>query len=287
VLALPPRAYTSPRISPDGTKLALNLRDEENDIWIWDFARETLTRLTFDPGQDRFPLWSPDGRRIAFSSQRDKSRGNPFWQAADGTGTVERLAESDRQVFPTAFSPDGTRLLVYGDAASNPDDDDVAVVQVPGEPRLMPLLKTTFGEQSAELSPDGRWLAYNSNESGRHEVYVRPFPDVDKGRWQVSTGGGSQPTWARNGRELFFRNGAALMAVPVQTNPSFAAGNPKVVFEGQYAAPQGGRTYDVSPDGRRFLMIKEGASTGDAAPQAQIILIQNWSEELKRLVPTN
>jgi Tol biopolymer transport system component len=284
-LDVPPRAYTSPRISPDGSKVALNLRDEENDIWIWDFARETLTRLTFDPGQDRFPLWSPDGRRIAFSSQRDKSRGNPFWQAADGAGTVERLAESDRQVFPTSFSPDGTRILVYGDAPGNPDDDDVSVVNPQGEARATPLLHTMFREQNAELSPDGRWLVYNSNESGRDEVYVRPFPDVEKGRWQVSTGGGVQPTWARSGRELFFRNGAALMAVPVETDRGFAVGNPKVVFEGEYATPLGGRSYDVSPDGRRFLTIKEGGATGDAAPQAQIILVQNWLEELKRLVP--
>jgi serine/threonine-protein kinase len=286
VLDAPPRAYTSPRISPDGTRVALNPRDEENDVWIWDFVRETLTRLTFDPGQDRFPLWSPDGRRIAFSSQRDKSRGNPFWQAADGTGTVERLAESDRQVFPTSFSPDGTRLLVYGDAPGNPDDDDVAVVQPQGEGRLMPLLHTMFREQNAELSPDGRWLAYNSNESGRDEVYVRPFPDVEKGRWQVSTGGGVQPLWARNGRELFFRSGAALMVVPVQTDRGFAAGNAKVVFEGVYATPLGGRSYDVSLDGRRFLMIKEGAAAGDTARRPQIILVQNWSEELKRLLPT-
>ncbi len=213
-LNVPPRAYTSPRISPDGTKLALNLRDEQNDIWIWDFAREMLTRLTFDPGQDRFPVWSPDGRRIAFSSQRDGSRGNPFWQAADGTGTVERLAESDRrQVFPTAFSPDATRLIVYGDHLDNADNDDVGIVHL-GDRRAVPLLQATFQERNPDLSPDGRWLAYDSNESGREQVYVRPFPDVDKGRWQVSTGGGNQPRWARNGRELFFRRGTALMAVP-------------------------------------------------------------------------
>jgi serine/threonine-protein kinase len=142
-----------------------------------------------------------------------------------------------------------------------------------------------FREQSAEVSPDGRWLAYTSNESGRDEVYVRPFPDVEKGRWQVSTGGGAWATWARSGGELFFRNGAALMAVPVQIAQSFAAGNPKVVFEGAYTTPQGGRPYDVSPDGRRFLMIKEGAAAGGGAPQAQIILVQNWLEELQRLVP--
>jgi Tol biopolymer transport system component len=282
----PARAYTSPRISPDGTKAALNLRDEDNDIWIWDFARQTLTRLTFDPGFDRFPVWSPDGRRIAFSSQRDKSPGNPFWQAADGTGTAERLAESDgRQVFPTAFSPDATRLVVYGNHRDSTANDDVGMVHL-GDRQAVQLLQATFGERNPDLSPDGRWLAYDSNESGREEIYVRPFPDVEKGRWQVSTSGGIQPRWARNGRELFFRRGATLMAVPVQTDPGFAAGNPAVVFEGSYATPQGGRTYDVSRDGQRFLMIKEGASTGDATPQAQIILIQNWDEELKRLVPT-
>jgi serine/threonine-protein kinase len=282
----PPRAYTSPRFSPDGTKVALNLRDEDLDIWIWDIARETLTRLTVDPEQDRFPVWSPDGRRIAFSSVRDGSLGNPFWQPADGTGTAERLAESDgRQVFPTAFSPDATRLVVFGNHVDTPNNDDVGIVHL-GNKQAVQLLQTKFGERNPDLSPDGRWLAYDSNESGREEIYVRPFPDVEKGRWQVSTGGGIQPKWARNGRELFFRHGTALMAVPVKTDPGFAAGNPAVVFEGSYATPQGGRGYDVSPDGRRFLMIKEGASSGDATPQAQIILIQNWFEELKRLVPT-
>ena len=284
VINAPNRGYSSPRISPDGTKVAFNLRDEENDIWSWDFARETLTRLTFDPGLDRYPVWSPDGRRIAFSSTRDKSRGNLFWQTADGTGTVERVAESDDlQVFPTAFSLDGTRLLVTL-ASGSRDGADIAVVQPGGEARAVPLLATTFGERNGEVSPNGRWLAYNSNESGRDEVYVRPFPDVDTGRWQVSTAGGSQPLWARNGRELFFRSNAALMAVQVRTDQSFTAGNPAVVFEGSYATPQGGRTYDVSPDGQRFLMIKEGAAA-DPASRAQIILVQNFFEELKRLVP--
>jgi serine/threonine-protein kinase len=283
----PNRAYSSPRISPDGAKVALNLRDEENDIWIWDFARDTLTRLTFDPGLDRYPVWSPDGRRIAFSSSRDKSRGNLFWQTADGAGTVERLAASDDlQVFPTAFSPDGTRLLVFL-ASGSRDGADIAVVQPGAEARAVPLLATTFGERNGEVSPDGRWLAYNSNESGRDEVYVRPFPDVNTGRWQVSRGGGSQPLWARNGGELFFRTDAALMTVPIRIDKSFTAGNPAIVFEGSYAMPQGGRTYDVSPDGRRFLMIKEGAATDDDGSRAHIILVQNWTEELKRLVPVN
>jgi serine/threonine-protein kinase len=284
-LKAPLRAYTSPRISPDGSKVALSLRDEESDIWVWDFSRETLTRLSFDPQLDRFPVWSPDGRRLAFNSMRyEKSRGNAFWQASDGSGTVERLAEGGgAQIFPTSFSPDGSRLLVYGDdASSDQDNDDIAVIQLQGERRVIPLMRTMFNEQHPEVSPDGRWLAYNSDESGRHEVYVRPFPDIERGRWQVSTAGGSQPTWARNGRELFFRSGTAVMSVPIKTEPGFASGNPTVVFQGEYATPPG-RTYDVSPDGRRFLMIKE--ATQDK-PQAPIILVQNWQEELKRLVPT-
>ena len=286
-LRAPLRNYMSPRISPDGSKVALNLREEETDIWIWDFNRATLTRLSFDPGLDRFPVWSPDGRRIAYSSQYGGSlRGNLVWQATDGSGTVTRLADGGgAQVFPSSFSPDGSRIFVYGDdARTDQDNDDIGVVQLQGGQRVIPLLQTKFSEQNPEVSPDGRWLAYNSNESGRHEVYVRPFPDVESGRWQVSTAGGSEPTWARNGRELFFRNGMAVMSAPVKTEPRFVSGNPTIVFQGDYATPPGGRTYDVSPDGRRFLMIKE--ATQDT-PQAHIIVVQNWTEELKRLVPVD
>jgi serine/threonine-protein kinase len=172
----PPRAYVYPRISPDGTKVALDVRDQQLDIWIWDLLRQTLTRLTFDPGEDEFPAWSPDGKRVANT------------KTAEGT---------------------------------------------PGRD-VQPLLETMFAEANPALSPDGRWLAYQSDESGRAEIYVRPFPDVDAGRWQVSTGGGVQVAWARSGRELFYRNGAALLAVPVQTGTGFVAGTPKALFEGQY-----------------------------------------------------
>ena len=179
------------------------------------FARETLTRLTFDPGFDRLPVWSPDGQRIAFSSQRDGSVGNLFSQVADGTGPVERVAEqNERQVFPTSFSPDATQLLVFGalgDGGTAQDEDDIGIVALEAAGSggsstraVGPLLQTAFGERNAEVSPDGRWVAYESNESGQDEIYVRPFPDVESGRWQVSTGGGTRPLWARNGRELFY-----------------------------------------------------------------------------------
>jgi serine/threonine-protein kinase len=279
----PPRTYNYPRISPDGTKVALDIRDQDNDIWIWDVTRETLTRLTFDLGSDRFPVWTPDGRRIAFTSMR-AGASNLFWQAADGTGPVERLTESANEQNPTSFSPAGTRLVFYEVTSSSARD--IVVLPLEGERRASPLVQTTFNERDAEVSPDGRWVAYGSNESGQSEVYVRPFPDVDGGHWQVSTGGGTRPLWARSGRELFYLvEPGRMMSVSIPPGPTFAAGKPQVMFEGRYYTG-GGRSYDVSPDGRRFLMIKEARPTGEVPPPAQLIVVQNWTEELKRLVPT-
>ena len=289
-LAVSPRGYVYPRVSPDGTRVALDVRDPAPDIWIWDLGRDTLTRLTFDPGSDRSPAWFPDGRRLAFSSQRDGSAGNLFWQSADGTGAAERLAEANRDVFPTSVSPDGSQILVNvatgGATGAQAENDDIAVVSREG--REMPLLATMFGERNAEVSPDGRWMAYESDESGREEIYVRPFPDVQGGRWQVSTGGGRQPVWARGGRELFYlMPQGRIMSVPIQSGPSFVAGNPQRVVDGPYVAPNAGRTYDVSPNGDRFLMIKDAASTDDTSAPPSIIVVQGWFEELKRRVPVN
>jgi serine/threonine-protein kinase len=290
-LPAPPRAYSYPRVSPDGTQVAVDVRDAESDIWVWSLERATLTRLTFDPLFDRFPVWSPDGRRLAFSSQRDGSRGNLFWQMADGTGQAERVAKggNNSQVFPTSFSPDGTRLVVHGDPnGTQVDDIGIVSLEAGADSGVAPLLATMFGEANAQVSPDGRWLAYESNESGKLEAYVRPFPTVDAGRWQVSTGGGAQPVWARSGRELFYRSGDAVMSVPIETSSSFVARNPVVLFKGQYAPSLGGRNYDVSPDGRRFLMLKV-ASGADApnTPSARFVIVEDWFEDLKRLVPTN
>jgi serine/threonine-protein kinase len=285
-LDAPPRAYTYPRISPDGTKVALDVRDQELDIWIWDLARETLTRLTFDPGEDEFPVWSPDGRRIAFSSTRGggaSANTDLFWRFADGTGSVERLAEYSGQIFPSSFLPDATGILVRSTPTGN--NDDISIFLLDGEQSLTPVLQTAFEERNAEISPDGRWLAYLSNESGSEEIFVRPFPDTDSGRWQVSTGGGIQPLWARDGQELFYRNGEAVMVVSIQTDPSFTVGNPEVVFEGPYLGAVSeafnARAYDVSPDGERFLMIRPLES----AVVPEIVIVQNWLEELNRLAP--
>jgi serine/threonine-protein kinase len=278
----PPRAYAYLRLSPDGTRIALDIRDQENDIWIWDLARETLARLTFDPGLNRGPVWTPDGKRVAFSAQREGSE-NIYWQAADGSGAPEPLTQMpNTPIFPHAFSPDGTLLLF----TEIPTPRNISLVKLDGDRKPQPLLQSSFSESSPEISPDGRWLAYDSNESGRVEVYVRPFPDVNAGRWQISTGGGASPLWNPNGRELFYYGQVGtVMAVRVEPSTSFQAGAPQLVLQGPYVAPIGASHYSVSRDGRRFLMIKDAATQGNVPPP-QINVVLNWSEELKRRVPT-
>jgi len=278
----PPRNYVFPRLSPDGQRVALDIRDQQNDIWTWDFTRRVLTRLTTDPNADQFPVWTPDGRRIAFASSR-AGEFNLFWQPADGTGGAERLTTSPHRQYPWAFTADGKSLVIRDtDPKTGPD---VSVISMEGDHTPKPLIHSAFNEQNAELSPDGRWIAYQSNESGRDEIHVRPFPAVDSGHWQISTDGGARPLWARSGRELFFVDPRGrLMVASIQTNPGFAAGNPAVAVDyanGFIIAT--GRNYDVSADGRRFLLIKSALRDQTNASQLHVVL--NWTEELKRLAP--
>jgi serine/threonine-protein kinase len=281
-IAAPARAYFYPRISPDGTRVALDVRDEKNDIWIWHFARQTLTPLTFHDGLDRMPVWAPLQDRLAFSSQRDGAAASLYWQAADGSGAAERLTTAAQEQFPMSFSPDGRHLL-FVQAGNSYDLTMIAVGEADAQPT--PVLASPSAEWNGEVAPGGRWLAYQSNESGRAEIYVRPFPDVDGTRIQVSTNGGTRPTWSRDGRELFYYLPPGIVhAVAVQTGATFKAGRPEVLFTGQYATPQVGRVYDVSPDGRRILLIKRGASE-DQGEARQLVVVVNWFEELKNLAP--
>ena len=285
-IAAPPRAYVYAQLSPDGTKVALDSRDQEQDVWIWDLARETLQRLSFDPGLNRSPVWSRDGQRVAFSRALDSGE-EVYWQAADGSGVAEPLTEKSTVTMnPSDFSPDGTMLLYTPTNVPY----DIWMVPVAG-PRTagVALLNGPSNESNPTVSPDGRWLAYQSNESGQVEIYVRPFPNVNTGRWQISTRGGTRAQWSRDGRELFFYVGAGtrgtLMAVPVESGSTFRAGVPRMLFEGNYPAPNiPGGLYDVSRDGQRFLMIK--GDDAEAAPRT-LTVVQHWLEELKRLVPTN
>ena len=232
-IAAPPRAYEHPRLSPDGTRVALSSNDQENDIWIWDLRRATLTRLTLDPGQDWFPVWTPDGRRIIFSSNRG-GQPNLWWQAADGTGAAERLTTSSNAQFPTGITPDGT-AVVFNEATPTMGRD-LLQLALDGTHRVTPLLQTKFDERNGIVSPDGRWLAYESNSSGPFEIYVRPFPNVGGGQWQVSTAGGRQPLWARSGKELFYVGAdGALLRVPVEASgATWNAGTPMKLLEGRY-----------------------------------------------------
>jgi serine/threonine-protein kinase len=293
--AAPLRAYTMPRLSPDGTRVALDIRDQQLDIWIWDLKRQTLTRLTDAPALDQFPVWTPDSRRVIFASARAGGT-NLFWQAANNTGTVERLTTSPNAQWPLSISPDGTRLIVREivpttgvdlrvlrlDPSTPLRTDPSAALGTPAR-QTEPLLQTTSTEDNGEISPDGHWLAYQSNESGRNEISVRPFPTVDAGHWTISTTGGTRPVWARSGTELFYLDGAGAMTrVPIQTAPTFSAGTPTTLFATRYNSAAAGRTYDVSPDGQRFLMIKNNVGT-EQAPTMVVVL--NWLEELKARLP--
>jgi serine/threonine-protein kinase len=281
----PPRPYFLPSLSPDGTRVAVFANDQERDLWLWDLHRTTLTRLTSTPGVDVIQVWTPDSRRLIFTSERAGVR-NLFWQAADGAGTVEQLTESPNTQYPTGVSPDGRRLIFTDEfpATSN----DVMAIELDGTRRVTPLVQSPFNERNGTVSPDGRWLAYEANDSGRFEIYVRPYPEANSGRWLVSTTGGTRPIWTRAGQELIYVSPTgALMSVGVVRGPSWAATTPTVVVkEGYFTIPSWwGRSYDVSPDGQRFLMIKEGGADGAAAPTS-IVVVQHWVEELKRLVPT-
>ncbi len=276
------RGYFDPRLSPDGQRLAVSIVGENGyDVWVFALGRGTLTRLTFGGTSIRF-IWSRDGERVIFGSNRGGGDFNIFSKLADGSGTAEQLTTGAYRV-PTSISSDGKTIVFRQN--SDITGRDIGMVRLEGESEPEMLLQTPFEEHTGMLSPDDRWLTYVSNESGREEIYVRPFPDLG-GKWQVSTDGGTEPMWSRDGRELFYRNGDKMMAVAISTEPELAPGKPTLLFEGRYlsgvSAGNPATNYDVAPDGR-FVMIR----TAEGSGLTQINVVLNWLEELKRLVPTN
>jgi serine/threonine-protein kinase len=264
--------------------LALDIRDQDQDIWVWNLAGHTLTRLTFDPGTDQYPVWSRDGRTIVFGSPREGSV-SLYRQSADGSSAAERLTEAVGEQLSYAMTPDGTALVFR---QITPQGSSLSMLALDGGGRTTTLLEERFELRNADISPDGRWLAYQSNETERTEVYVRPLSNPDSARWQISTGGGIQPLWSRDGRELFYLDlEGVLMGVPVQLSAAaFSGGSPTRLLERAYFANfLAGRNYDVSPDGRRFLMIKEGEDDAATATTSDLVVVQNWFEELTRLAP--
>ena len=277
-IPVPPGAYGRPRVSPDGTRVAVDIADGDNtDVWIWDLARETPTQLTFDEARDAFPLWTPDSAHVVFRSTREA--GGLFWKAADGTGQVERLKEGVAR--PYAWAADGRLIFEQG--------QDIGVLTMEGERTVEMLLDAEFGETEPALSPDGRWLAYVSNETGTALIYVKPFPNVDDDPWNVSLDFGVSPVWSPDGRELFYRGPTDLMVAQIETEPTFSSGTPEPLFSvpGMFGGPVAGRRFDIAPDGDRFIVRRVGVATqtSDDDPFNGLIFVENWFEELKARVP--
>ncbi|HEX7190539.1 MAG TPA: protein kinase [Thermoanaerobaculia bacterium] len=272
-IGLPARSYEHPRISPDGKHAAFDIREQQVDVWVYNFDRGTLGRLTFAPPENETPIWSPDGRRILFSASRAGRPRTHFAKNFDGTGVEEPLIDSTVHGHVSSISPDGKTILYTQYTAGSGSD---LWSWTAGKSRV--LMQTPFDESAARFSPDGRWIAYASNESGRTEVYV--IAANGGGRWQASTSGGFAPVWSHDGHELFYRNGNDLCAVDVQASDTFVASVPHVLFSGEFQnLVRGDADYDVSNDGRRFLMLQRDKEQ-KATP---VILVTNWFEELKRL----
>jgi Tol biopolymer transport system component len=266
----------SPRLSHDGRRVALTIQDSQGrgDIWIYDLARRVSARFTFDPADDFDPVWSPDDARIVFSSSR-KGLGDLYQKAATGAGSDELLFASDDRKLGSDWSRDG-RLLIFMTQGTKTRADLWALSLA--DRKLTVFLQTEFSEAGGQLSPDGRWMAYFSNASGRGEVYVQPFPGPG-GKWQVSRDGATWPAWRGDGKELFFVGfDRKLMAVDVKTDSGFEAGDARALFPTRIKTGATSREYDVSSDGERFL-VNNVISEENVAP---ITLVQNWTAGLKR-----
>ena len=276
-LSAPAHNYVMPELSPDGQRVAVGIEEEDDQIWLYDLGRDTLTRFTFEGTANVHPIWTPDGKRITFRGEGNRL----FWQPADGSGGPEALTAGDLRSsnkVPGSWSPDGQELAFTEDAATR----NIWILPLQDrKPR--PYVQSTAFETAPMFSPDGHWIAYDSRESGRDEIFVRPYPGPG-GKWQISTDGGTGPVWNPKGHELFYRYGGKMMAVDIDTRPSFAVGKPRVLFAGPYAlssVPEA--NYDVSPDGQRFLMLK--SSEQERAAPTQINVVLNWFEELMQKVP--
>ncbi len=284
-LAAPPRVYTYPRLSPDGTRVLVTTQGDRN-IWIYDVTRRTTTRLTVE-GRSQAAIWTPDGTRVTFGSSIAGTE-NLFWAPADGTGTSERLTTSPLLHRASAWSPDGQVLAFVAFA----NQYDILTLPSAGNRQPTAVTRSRFNETHPDFSPDGRWLAYTSDESGRSEIYAQPYPGPGA-RVLISTDGGTAPAWARNGQQLFYlapalpegKAGVRMMAVSVTLGTQLTAGRPRMLFESTTPSPGFSiRNYDVTSDGR-FLAVQ----FHERSPirPAQIVLVQNWFQELRRRVPVN
>jgi serine/threonine-protein kinase len=276
-----PRDYSDPRVSPDGRFVAAHLLGDQDDIWVTDVVRGTLVRLSYDAGEDETPAWSPDGKVVAWAGSRANLLRGIFRRPADGTGTEELIWQLENHAHVRDWTPDGRSLVIEGADAYM--GTNIWRLDLGSPPSAKVFLQTQFNERCSRLSPDGHWLAYKSDESGRDEIYVQSFPQAGS-KVQVSTTGGDQPVWSHDGKKIFFRSDGAFQG------DYFAPGSPptvskaRFVFKDTFDDPQANThtAYDVFPDGR-FVMIQPT----NRSDTAEVVVVVNWLEELKRLVPTN
>jgi Tol biopolymer transport system component len=275
-LPMPAQIYGTFKLSPDGKRLAILMRELQYNVYIYDLARGTGIKLTVE-GDNYYPIWTPNGERVVFSRRRDADeQWDILWAPADGSGETELLCSSKSRLAPCSLSSDGKLLALYI------GNRDIWVLPLEGQHELEPLLGTEFMEVFPAFSPDGQWIAYASDRDGKLQIYVRPYPAMNK-VWQVSYHLGEEPIWSPNGDELFYRSvDNKWMVVSISTEPEFVHGTPQVLFEGPYSNVSG-LSYDVAPDGQRFLVLQ---SQYDDSQVRELHVVTNWFEELKRLVPT-
>ena len=273
-LKAPARAYEHPRLSPDGKQVIVGIAGDSPNIFLYDIAANSLKQFTAE-ANNALPFWTPDGKRVAFRSTKAGSW-NAFWKNADGSGTAEQLTHSQYLTEPGSVSADGKWLAFTEQTPTS--RRDIWLLPLDGDRKPRPLIQTPADESTPRFSPDGQWIAYVSDASGRPEVYVEPFPQSGP-KWRISTSGGREPVWAPNGSELFYRDREKLMAADIKTTPAFAAARPRLLFEGNYEGPLSSRAnFDISPDGRRFLMLE---AFGQREALAEIKIVSNWLEEVR------
>jgi Tol biopolymer transport system component len=273
-----PADYGDTSLSLDGTRLVYDVGAtgaSKGDLWIRDLARGVSSRFTFDAASELNPKWSPDGRRIVYTSKA-KGAGDLYIKDASGTREAEPLLVNKDEKYVSDWSADG-KYILYTSRSDAAGGWDILALPLNGDKTPLPIVKTQFADMWATFSPDGKYIAYQSNESGRQEIYVQEFPEA-RNKWQVSSEGGTEPYWRGDGRELFYRAGSRLLAVPVQTGATFIAGTPALLFQTRFATATVRGRYRPTPDGQRFLVL--GALAREAEQPAAVVI--NWTSALPR-----